>query len=102
YGLDRSPCDRLAPKDLIGAKPVRERVLTDDEIRALWRATEELAYPFGDFTRMLLISGQRLREVANARRSEFDMDENLWTIPADRMKGDRAHEVPLSALAVET
>jgi integrase len=50
---------------------------------------------------MLLVTGQRLREVANAKWSEFDLDSKLWTVPASRMKGDAAHEVPLSLLAVE-
>ncbi len=50
---------------------------------------------------MLLVTGQRLREVANAKWSEFDLDAKLWTIPAARMKGDAAHEVPLAPLAVE-
>ena len=58
-------------------------------------------YPFGPFVRMLLVTGQRLREVANAKWSEFDLDNALWTIPPGRMKGDAAHEVPLSPLALE-
>jgi integrase len=39
--------------------------------------------------------------VAEMRWSEIDLDKALWTIPADRMKADSAHEVPLSPMAVE-
>ena len=60
-----------------------------------------LPSPFGAFVRLLLVTGQRLREVANAKWSEIDLDAKLWMIPAARMKGDAAHEVPLSPLAVE-
>jgi integrase len=38
--------------------------------------------------------------VADATWDEFDLENRLWTIPKARMKGDRAHEVPLSNLAI--
>jgi integrase len=101
YGLNASPITRGIGKDIIGAKKPRQRVLSDAELREIWRATEETPYPFGPFVRVLLVTGQRLREVANAQWSEFDLDSALWTIPAERMKGDAAHEVPLSPLAIE-
>ena len=65
----------------------------------IWRATSEeqgLGYPLAPFVRTLILTGQRLREVADAKWSEFDLEGRLWTIPAERMKGDSAHEVPLS------
>jgi integrase len=101
YGLQSSPITRGMSKDIIGAKKPRQRVLSDAEMREIWRATEATPYPFGPFVHMLLVTGQRLREVANAKWSEFDLDNALWTIPAERMKGDAEHEVPLSDLALE-
>jgi integrase len=95
YGLDRSPCDRMRPQDVIGKKALRTRVLEDVELSALWRATAKLGYPDGPFYRMLLLTGQRKSEVAGARSSEFDLDKTLWTIPAARMKMDAPHVVPL-------
>ncbi len=50
---------------------------------------------------MLLITGQRLREVAEMHWTEIDLDKALWTIPPERMKGDAAHEIPLPPVAVE-
>ena len=50
---------------------------------------------------MLLLTGQRLREVAEMTWQEIDLDKALWTIPPERMKGDAAHEVPLAPMAVE-
>ena len=101
YGLQSSPITRGMAKDIIGAKKPRQRVLSNSEIIEVWQAAPRLPKPFGEFVRVLLVTGQRLREVANARWSEFDFDAKLWTIPAGRMKGDAAHEVPLSALAVQ-
>jgi integrase len=101
YGLNASPITRGMAKDIIGAKKPRQRVLSPAEMVQVWRAADALPSPFGAFVRALLVTGQRLREVANARWSEIDFDAKLWTIPAARMKGDAAHEVPLSALAIE-
>ena len=106
YGLESSPCDRMKPASVIGKKVPRQRVLRDDELRLIWQATEDdggsgLAYPFGPLVRLLLITGQGLREVAEARWTEFDLDKALWTVPAERMKGDAAHEVSLSPMALD-
>jgi integrase len=103
YGLETSPCARISPKDLIGEREPRQRVLTDDEIRLVWKATGEpgLGYPIAPLVRLLLITGQRLREVAEAQWSEIDLERRLWTIPVDRMKGRAMHEIPLSPIAVD-
>jgi integrase len=101
YGLVGSPAERLRPKDIIGKKTVRQRVLSDLELRALWHAAGKLGYPYGDLFRLLAITGQRKSEVAEARWCEFDLQQKLWTIPPERMKGDAAHEVPLTDDALE-
>jgi integrase len=96
YGLERSPCDRMKPKEVIGRKALRKRVLDDAELRAFWRATETAGYPYGPLFRMLALTGQRKSEVAEARWREFDVEKRLWIIPAERMKMDAAHVVPLT------
>lgn len=96
YGLEASPCDRLKPKALAGARKPRKRVFDDDEWRAFWRATKQLDYPYGPLFRLLALTGQRKSEVAEARWPEFDLAKRLWTIPAERMKADAAHVVPLT------
>jgi integrase len=97
YGLrERSPCDRMKPKEVIGKKALRQRVLKNDELRAFWRATESAGYPYGPLFRMLALTGQRKSEVAGARWREFDVEKRLWVIPAERMKMDAAHVVPLT------
>ena len=101
YGIETSPCDRLRPGDLIGRKEARSRVLNDTELHALWKATETIGYPYGDLFRMLTITGQRKSEVAEARWPEIDLQAKLWSIPAERMKADAPHLVPLSDIANE-
>jgi integrase len=99
YRLKTSPFSSLSIKGLIGGRDPRQRVLSDNELKVIWQATSKeagLGYPLAPFVRMLILTGQRLREVAEATWSEFDLDGRVWTIPAERMKGDSAHEVPLS------
>jgi integrase len=101
YGLETSPCDRLKPKQIIGKKQARQRILSDAEIRALWSCAETMDYPYGPLIKLLLITGQRLNEVARATWGEFDLDKKLWTIPAARMKAAAAHTVSLSDEALK-
>jgi integrase len=96
YGLAANPAVTLRPQDLLGRKVIRQRVLNDDELRALWHAAGALAYPYGPLFQMLALTGQRKSEVAEARWPEFDLQKKLWTIPAERMKGDAVHVVPLT------
>jgi integrase len=46
--------------------------------------------------RLLMLSGLRRNEVAEAQWREFDLKKKIWTIPAERMKGGAAHVVPLT------
>ncbi|MFI8383257.1 tyrosine-type recombinase/integrase [Pseudomonas sp. NPDC079086] len=51
-------------------------------------------------THLLILTGVRTAELRCAPWSEFDLDRELWQIPASRMKMRRAHLVPLSKQAV--
>jgi integrase len=96
--IDTSPCAGLKPP---AAETSRDRVLSDDEIRAFWQATETAGYPFGPLFRLLLLTGQRREEVAGMRWSEIDLRNAMWRIPKERSKNGRAHDVPLPSPAVD-
>jgi integrase len=105
HGLQSNPCDRLSATDLIGAREPRDRILTDAELRALWRASERMQYPHSRLYKLLVLTGLRLGEVCGARWSEFDLERRQWTIPAARMKKTRAgakpHMVPLTTAMLD-
>ena len=100
YGLKASPCESLKPSKIIGEKTSGHRILSDDELFALWRAAGRLPYPHGPVYRLLVLTALRLNEAADASWLEFDMQNRWWTIPAARMKGKngkaRPHVVPLT------
>lgn len=49
----------------------------------------------------LILCGSRTGEIVGAKWSEFDLTKNVWAIPADRMKADVEHRVPLGKRALE-
>jgi integrase len=79
----------------------RDRVLNDAEVRAIWKAcaASELG-AFGRAFRFMLATGQRRSEVGNLPWSEIDFKQRVWTLPRERAKANRRHEIPLSALAM--
>ena len=83
------------------APKARDRVLSDDELAAVWKATAKLGEPFGPFFRLLILTGQRRTEVAEMVWGELDRSTSTWTIPAERAKNGVAHIVPLSGSAVD-
>jgi len=90
--IDASPCDSVkAP----AAERSRDRVLTDDELRAVWKACDLDGWPFGPLFQLLILTGQRLGEVAGMRWSEVDLEARLWRLPKERTKNGIEHLVPL-------
>jgi integrase len=91
-----SPCVKGMGSQVPTNKP-RDRFLSDDELRLIWRAAEETNGPYGYLIMFLLLTATRLREASDMRWSEVSGD--LWTVPGLRYKGKRDHEVPLSKSA---
>jgi integrase len=93
--LTHSPCAGLKPP---APETSRDRLLSSDEIKWLWLASEKAGQPFGTIAQLLLATGQRKSEVGGMADSEIA--ERLWSLPAARTKNKRAHDVPLSDLAL--
>lgn len=78
----------------------RDRVLDDDEIKALLSSCRNDVYPFRQFAPLLLATAQRRGELAEMRWSEIDLEAKQWVIPAERSKNGKPHVVPLSTFAL--
>ena len=83
-----------------GAETSRARVLSAEELRAVWYATAPTQANkgdlFGPIVQTLMLTGQRRNEVAGMRWAEVDVAAGLWTLPAGRAKNHREHLVPLA------
>jgi integrase len=102
-----------------GANPARWRGHLDHLLpdrKRLARIRHHAALPYGDAPALMgrllerddieartlaftLLTVARAGEACGADWREIDLDDRLWTIPAERMKGRREHRVPLSAPA---
>jgi hypothetical protein len=104
FGLVVSPCEGLQASAIIGEmKGSRDRILSNDEIFAYWRAATRMPYPYGHIYQGLMLTALRLNELVDASKLEFNRHDRVWIIPAVRMKGKntgkkqaRAHAVPLT------
>lgn len=87
-----NPCLQIkAP----GKEHQRDRVLNEEEIRAIWMAcmqTDDTS--LGALIQLQLLTAQRGSEVRQMRWEDIDLD--WWTIPASMTKNNLAHRVPLS------
>jgi integrase len=77
---------------------IRSRILTDDELRALWLACGHEGAS-GEAIRLMVLTGARRGEVGEMLRQEVDQDHQLWNLPAERTKNGRPHTIPLSTQA---
>ncbi len=105
HGLaKRNPVAEFKPSDVL--KPTKKVNLARvdvTELPALLRAIE--VYRGTQITRLamklMVLTFVRTSELIEARWSEFDFENARWNIPADRMKMDTPHIVPLSCQAIE-
>jgi hypothetical protein len=99
WAIDReiiaeNPLSGLKRKDL-QYKADAGRALTDDELRAIWKAAQRMGYPFGPYFQLMILTGQRRTEWADAKHSEVCPKRKVLEIPKARFKGRRDHVVPL-------
>jgi integrase len=101
FGAFVSPLKDVKPAAWLDTKKQpRARILTPDELRAVWQAAVDMGYPWGSIVQLLTLTGQRLREIADLSWPEIDLDGRIITIPGSRMKGKATHELPLAPRAL--
>jgi integrase len=89
------------------SEAARDRVLSDDEIRAVWQAAgDERIGLYGQVIRFMVLTGARRTEAAGLRRTEIETirdngsDITVWRLPASRSKNKREVVRPVSAAAL--
>ena len=77
--------------------------LNATELPAFLNALDNYPGQFGNKTalQIMLLTLVRTIELIEAKWNEFNLEQRLWTIPAERMKSGEAHRVPLSDQAIE-
>jgi integrase len=98
--ITASPLPRRGLAAIAPPLASRERVLTDEELRAVWRGSGQLNPKPRAFVRLLMLTAAREMEVADIAAGEVDCAAGCWTIPRGRTKNGRPHTVPLGPLAL--
>jgi integrase len=99
--LDFNPLEGMRKP---AARPPRERVLGDAELKVLWQGLSK-ALPrskaVANSIRLCLLTAQRVGEVAGIEPHELDARKRLWNVPAARSKNGEAHTVPLTRVTLD-
>jgi integrase len=77
----------------------RERVLTSDELRAIWTATAG-GDQYSAVVRLLLLLACRRDEVGSLQWPEIDFDQAMISLPGERTKNSKPFDIPLTAAAL--
>jgi len=94
--VEHNPCLQV---EMPGKERKRDRVYTDEELRALWEMFEGMG-EIGAIFKLLLATAQRPNEVMSMRWQDLDLESAWWTIPAEHAKNKLAHRVPLNGVAL--
>jgi integrase len=99
---DYIPANPAADLPRLAKETPRARVLTDDELRALWarldaaEADDDLPAGVVLWLRLRLLTAQRGGSVARMKWADLDFERKVWEIPGTDMKAAHEHVVPLS------
>ncbi len=93
--------DPAAHVEKVAPETKRERVLTDDELALIWKAADEMGYPFGDAVQMLILTGARREEIFGLSWSEVDWQTEVIRLPASRSKSNMGRIIPLPSPALD-
>jgi integrase len=88
--LDRNPVAFTARQK----EEARNRVLADGELRQVWNALPGNDY--GKAVKLLILTGQRREEIGRLRWSEIDLARGIISLPGERTKNGKPHELPMS------
>lgn len=94
--MDRNPLESIP---LPNKTPSRDRVLTDAELRVIWRVAQDFPFPFGAIVLLLIATGQRVGETSALQWSYIDHDQRLITFPGPIVKNNTTHTFPFGDTA---
>jgi integrase len=96
--VENNPCFRISAP---GEEHQRDRILSEEEIKKLWKALNEDGTQLAASMKLRLITAQRGGEVASLKWDEIDFASRWWTIPAEKSKNGLSHRVWLSNPALQ-
>lgn len=97
----RGHLELLLPPSKAGKVRKHHPALPWGQIGRFWQAIKSDTDTSAQALMLTILTALRTSEVLGARWQEINLDNAVWTIPAERMKGGREHRVPLSDQVLE-
>jgi integrase len=97
----RGHLDQMLPKRSKVQRVEHHAALPWREIGAFMQRLRQNSGISARCLEFLILTAGRSGEVRGARWDEIDLTQRVWTIPAQRMKAEHAHRVPLSGSAMD-
>jgi integrase len=97
-GLITNPMADVTIRLIVGTtgfNRIRDHLIPDHDLRAIWAAAEAFGYPFGSLVQLLLMCGARLNEAARLNHNEIHGDTIF--LRASRTKTEEVHTIPITA-----
>lgn len=91
--VEHNPCARMKRP---AKENRRERVLSAEEIRALWAAIDQQGPTTRTILKLRLLTSQRGGEIVSMAWGDLDLNSGWWTIPGEIAKNGLSHRVPLA------
>ncbi len=96
--IDRSPLDMMKlPNKTLS----RDRVLTDEELKIVWKVAQDFPFPFGHIVALLITTGQRLGEITALKWDYIDRQGRTVTLPPAIVKNNTIHCFPFGDIAAD-
>ncbi|HFT7236994.1 TPA: tyrosine-type recombinase/integrase, partial [Legionella pneumophila] len=100
--IQYNPATNIRSRDIGGIEKPRERVLSPEEIRIIWKFLESDKSQMSESARLaikvIILTGVRTGEIRLAQWHQFDFEQSLWTIPPEHSKGGITVKIHLSEL----
>ncbi|WP_269619218.1 tyrosine-type recombinase/integrase [Zhongshania sp. BJYM1] len=106
YGSGNNPArwkgnlDKVLPKPSKLKKVKHHNALPYDEAAVFMAALKKQPGSAAKVLQLVILTATRTSEAIEATWSEFDLKKAVWTIPAERMKGEKEQRIPLSKPAL--
>lgn len=97
---DLMPANPLLKKKQPNKLKSRDRLLTDEEVRLIWKESYRHNH-FGAIVRLLILSGQRLNQISSLQSTWVNHASQVVVWPAYIMKGGVEHSLPITPLALQ-
>ena len=100
--MQHNPATNIRTRDIGGLEKPRERYLSLDEVKKIWKFLDtdecKMFLQTKNAIKIIMLTGVRTGEIRLAQWSSIDFENSLWTIPPENTKGAITVKIHLTPL----